>query len=359
MKEMTSKTINLGLSKEWGLEDFIKNYNLADVDDLKNSLRRIHNGNETKVSRDIKKMKSNSKKKQRKSNVLSDIIGDEIPPEYRAVKVDQMVATVPYKLNVTNALVTAENNITDYEQKQVKAEITTDAEITANVEITTDTENSADAKEDIVANNEPKDTSAQLEELNEKLNEINEKIISSESSTKLLYARKREASNVINYVCGKLRDLETEVSTLKSKFENAYKDHSAVEKEIADEKIRMNDLQNEKTVIMSQIRELTSVSLYCDSSDDSDFNYRLEEFEIEAQEVNKKMKSFFESEFSDSDLLDDFSVSELKKAAKIILAIEKIEEEAETSNIELWFDEKNNFTGLLELMGKKVIIISK
>lgn len=349
MKEMTSKTINLGLTKEWGLEDFIKNFNLTDVDDLKNSLRKIHNGNETKVNRDIKKMKANSKKKQRRSNVCSDIMGDEIPPEYRAVQVDNMVATVPYKLNVVNALETAENNVNDYEQKQSEAEI--------NAEI------GVDIKEDIKIKPETKteqtDTSAQLEELNEKLNGINEKIISSESSTKLLYARKREVSNVINDICGKLHNLETEVSNLKSKFENAYKDHYAVEKEIADAKRTMNDLQNEKMVIMSQIRELTSLSLYCDSSEDSDFNYRLDEFELDVQEVNKKMKSFFESEFSDSDLLDDFSVSELKKAAKIILAIEKIEEEAEISNIELWFDEKNDFTGLLELMGKKVISISK
>ena len=56
---MTSKTINLGLTKEWGVEDFIKNYDLTDLDDLKNSLRKIHNGNENKVNRDIKKMKAN------------------------------------------------------------------------------------------------------------------------------------------------------------------------------------------------------------------------------------------------------------------------------------------------------------
>lgn len=353
MKEMTSKTINLGLTKEWGVEDFIKNYGLTDLDDLKNSLRKIHNGNETKVNRDIKRMKANSKRKQRKSNGVSNIIGDEIPPEYKSVNVDQMVASVPYKLNVTDALITAEKSIADYEQEHAKAENTADVEIPADTVII------ADAKEDIVASNESTDTSIQLEELNVNLNEINEKIISSESSTKLLYTRKRELSKAISEICGNLRRIETEVSTLKAKFENAYKEHSLVEESIANEKNVMNHLQDERDAIMSQIRELTSLSLYCDSSKDSGFDYKLEDFEIDAQEINKKMKSFFESEFSDSDLLDEFSVSELKKAAKIILAIAKIEEEAETSNVELYFDEKNNFTGLLELMGRKVSFVRK
>ena len=68
-----------------------------------------------------------------------------------------------------------------------------------------------------------------------------------------------------------------------------------------------------------------------------------------------KLKSFFESEFSESELLDEFSVMELKRIARIILAAEKIEEE---TNVELWFDTANNLTGLLELMGKKVKILN-
>lgn len=374
MRGLTSRAINLGLSKGWGIEEFIENYGFSNTDELKEELGKVHNNDQKKVNRDIKSMKTNSKRNRKRSNSVLDE-SDEV--KYMSVKADSMVPTVPYTtVDVPRMINAAEENIQRYEVTVVSTKSLDNSNSVNDAEAlpvkTTGVGKAAleaikaDNSISAVAVSEPDnstieeieaDDNVSLELLEGKLKLVNEQIMSSESSTKTLFARKRVVCKTVDDIAKSLGELEKEVMQQKAKFEKTYAEHIAIEQEIQNEKTKMNDLQQEKEDIMAQMRELMAVSLYCGVSTNTErsFDYTLETIDIDTQAVNMKLKSFFESEFSESELLDEFSVMELKRIARIILAAEKIEEE---TNVELWFDTANNLTGLLELMGKKVKILN-
>ena len=205
---------------------------------------------------------------------------------------------------------------------------------------------------------ESSENEKKLQILNDKLSFINEQIMVSESSKKTMFARRRTTANIADEYPVKFNKLKEEMIAFKQRFEAAYHDYTENEKCLAQEKLHYDELLKERDDVMSQIRELTVISLYCGDSvaNDKTFDYRLSEQNIDNIKINERFISFFESDLSKSGLLDDYSVSSLKLAAKIIIACEALEEENSIS-VELYFDDKNKITELLEFMGKNVKVI--
>ena len=381
MKELTSKEINVGLSKKgWGVEDFMSNYGYSNLDELKEALGKVFS-NSRNVNQVIKSMKQNSKRRNKQNASNNSALPNENEKlMYTSVAEQQMAATAPYDvLNIPNAINTAEENLKSYAKSMSEqAELVEGVETIKTAETTVaaipiDTvkntvlntvafnlvnsktaETVEDAKPDAEPDNKEDN---QLELLNDRLSQLDDEIMSSESTCKSLISFRRSSSKKVDEITEKLEQLNAEVSKYNQMFQVVYSEYSQNEARYTEAKAHLNELQQERENVMSQICELTVISIYCGDADGTGFDYRLSEQDVNNDKVNEKFKSFFDGDLSDSGLIDDFSVSELKLVAKIIITCERIEEE-ESKSVELCFDQKNKNTDLLEFLGKKVKIVS-
>ncbi len=381
MKELTAKEINIGLSKKgWGVEEFCENYGYSSIAELQDAMIVIF-GNTQGVNKTLKKMKLNSKRRNKQNSSNSSALpSEEEKLKYTSVKEQQMAATAPYNVsNIPKAINTAEDNLKRYvESMSEQYEIIEDAEAIKAVETTVVAISMDTVKNTVlnsvafnVANNKEPETvedvkldaepdnkeDNQLLLLNDRLSQLDDEIMSSESTCKSLISFRRSSSKKVDEITEKLEQLNAEVSKYNQMFQVVYSEYSQNEARYTEAKAHLNELQQERENVNSQICELTAISIYCGDADGTGFDYRLSEQDVNNDKVNEKFKSFFDGDLSDSGLIDDFSVSELKLVAKIIITCERIEEE-ESKSVKLCFDQKNKNTDLLEFLGKKVKIVS-
>ena len=376
-------------SRGWGLEDFLTEYGYADENELREGLKDKITKDSKKVDRLIKQMKQNSKRKNKMNKNATDSSSEQPQANYKSAVEDSMKTPIPYtNVNVGELLKTAEKSVQSYEETEkakyeykiipqkvlsgadisennIEAENSENADTTVIEQIAEPTAVEACAEtsavetansETTVADVETTDNENELEKLNNELQSINNQIDESERSIKGLYSRKRKVSKDVDEICQAIKRIENSLLVQKQKFERVYAEDTQIRADIESEKGKLKQLQLEKENHLSKIRELMSISLYCDEGENANksFDYDVRNFEFSAADVTAKFTSFFEGDFEQS-ILDEFPVHELKKAARIILAAEQIEQ-ADGSKVDLCFDSNTNLTGLLELMGRKVVI---
>ncbi len=400
MKELTGKRINIELSsKGWGIEDFMDEYGYSSEDEFREGLKNV-TSDSNKIDGIIRNMKKNSKKKKKSNKASftsnsSDSKSEEA--KYKNSADDSMKTPVPYTVvNVPELLKTAETSIQNYEKINAgtsKPMVSKTDKIIDNLDVSsfevgnfhnhstaldnvkneskTVQENekvSAEKNENVIpaevvevihAPTDEEKTETKLKELNNQLQSVNEQIISSEKSIKGLNYQKRKISIRVDEIWKAISRIEESLLLQKKKFEKAYADNIQVKSDTAEEKSKLKQLQLDKEEIMSQIRELVSITLYCEETEiaDKSFDHTISKFEFTNQVITEKLTSFFEGDFEQSSLLDEFSVLELKRVAKIVLAAEQISQDNDNSKVDLYFNCQSNLTGLLELMGNKVIIL--
>lgn len=392
-------------SKKWGLEDFLAAYEFANEDELREGIKKTITTKADRIDRLIKQMKQNSKQKSKLQKSNSNSTQPQAA-NYKSAAEDTMTTPIPYtSVNVEELLQTAETNIQKYEEaERIKAENNKPV-VTVSEKVLTDLKvNHVDAKnfatvavtpknggknnmsnpeatnveepiaeqnavntvaevpaeensnlESTVTAAETTDNENELEMLNSKLQSINTDIDESERYIKKLYTERRNNSKALDDIVEAIKRIEKTLLYQKNKFENVYAQDVQTTANLQSEKDKLKQLQQDKEDCLSKIRELMSISLYCGENTDKSFDYDVRNFEISAADITAKFTSFFEGDLDQTNLLDEFSVQELKKVARIILVAEQIEQK-DGSKVDLHFDDHSNLTALLELMGRKVII---
>ena len=227
------------------------------------------------------------------------------------IKVDPIKVVAVETAHVVNTSQTADesekvtevNVADDNSETNTVVETDTMSEEVANTTETTNNVNDYDSDEKLII-------------LNNRLSTINEKIIDSEIKIKEFHSRKRCVSISIDEIVVTLKSLEDQLLIQKQKFDDAYAESMSIDEGVAAEKQVLKGLQSTKDDIMSQIRELMAITLYCGSNDQEiskSFDYMLADFDFDTAEITARFREFFEI---DNEKFDEFSVSDLKKVAK-------------------------------------------
>lgn len=379
-KNMEPKVLGVELySKGWGVSNFLSEYGISNIEDLRTCLFKAI-PDKGKVGKMIRDMKKNEKKKKsgKKQNQQLGNETMEKNTEYVSAKKDTMATAIPYNPQanypavikaVEGQLATAviekaeepaqdtqinSNPVGEQLLQSIKV-VPINATVLETVGKTVATSNETAEKDNSVIED---NSDEKLIILNNRLETINDKIAKSEIAIKDYHSRKRAVSKKLDDIVVNLKKLENQLLDQKQKFDDAYAESVAIDEGVNAEKQVLNGLNATKDEIISEINELMAITLYCGSNDqelERAFDYKLVDFDIDSTDVTAKFKEFFER---DDEKFDEFSVSDLKKVAKIILAEEEIKGETD-SKVELYFDSENNLTSIFKLMERKVIILGE
>jgi len=328
-KKWTEGVVRSCIKNGFTKNDFIKEFQMKDEDELKEMLKRIYRLKDVSISKRLAEMEQNEKRANRKnkSKKQKNNAGAAFVP------VASSGMTVPY--NVSN-------------QQMISSQFATN--IPALAESATNTVDKLEVNSLAINNVVEEPTELQI---------LKDKLATNESYVSELKGKIAETN--ANY----LKDMEWFAEIIKS-IKNLAKELIEAKKlskekaESIENKLKLiaetNELLElanaESESLRSQIAALQAKKVYFGNCKEvqMDFDYLAENITVQDDAVIMKITNFF-TQKDVSALISNFSGERIRRLAEISNIVDIIKkEEASDIGLELYFDESNDFTEMVALL---------
>ncbi|MBR2786586.1 MAG: hypothetical protein IKD76_03730 [Clostridia bacterium] len=340
-REWSAKAIRMHLANGWSESEFISYYSFSGLDELKKQLKLLYKYDKRTMNFILSDMKRNGKKKKRSANSENSTIMQVEVPDNMQLSVIQMV-------NTTDVATTEVNPETEIEAPITSLEKAGTAEA---IEVQDGEEKSPT----VIALSTSK-KQKQIEETHAKIEQIRETLEKLQKAKRKIMSENLEATKRLKSIMNSLTQLQEKVRSLKAQAIAHTELILKTPIELAEnEKLQISEQKKLKD-LETQYNSLKLTSLYLDEADDStaraaQCDCYLDDMEIANDEIMKKARKLMEND--NIDVIEEFSIKELKKIAKIIIALEQIEKNAST--VALKCKQKSNFVVAVELITNRIV----
>ena len=357
-KEWSAKAVHLGLDRGWDEQEFISHYALSGMEELRKQLKILYKYDKKSVNFIMADMKRNRKKNKKKNVVVPPT-----EPEKTELSVIQNVSGVlnTTETEIKNCPVLVTTKEENENKDKDEALLTENSEKSQNSESEQKVERevseiTAEVEEEASETTETElDRPSQIKAKEEEIDCTRRELAKIEKERKKIISDNREASKRLKSVSMRIEQLEAEILNLKAQ--------AIVNSELILEtpkKLMENKSQRDAEIeklkhLEEELQKLNVKTLCCDcntANREKNFDYYLDDITTDSNVITQKTKELMEND--NIELVEEFSIKELKRIAKIILTAETVEGGTGTT-VQLFFDEKDDFATAVEIISNREV----
>lgn len=341
-KKWTEGVVRSCIKKGFTKNDFIKEFQMKDINELKDMLGRIYKFEDVSINKRISEMEQNEKHKANRKNKSKKQNNNAVAA---FVPVTSSGMTVPYNVSNQQMISTQQLAVNVPAKLPVLKESVT--KTVDKLEL-----NSRTSGDVVEAPTELQKLSAKLADNESYVSELEEKL----ADEKANYLKDRkwfsELSASIRNLIKELKEAKQNAKEKANSMESSLKSIAEME-----ELIKMANAESEG--FRKQISALQAKKVYFGNCKEvqMDFDYLAENVPIQDDAVITKITNFF-TQKDVSALISNFSGEQIRRLAEISYITDTLKKE-ETVELELYFDESNDFTEMVALITSCKVAVTK
>lgn len=337
-KKWTEGVLRRCIKNGFTKDDFYKEFQMKDINELKEMLGRIYKFEEDSITKRLSEIEQNEKRKENKSKKQNNnAVAAFVPVASSGMTVpynvsnQQMISTQQLAVNVPAKLPVLKESVTKTVDK---------------LEL-----NSRTSGDVVEAPTELQKLSAKLADNESYVSELEEKL----ADEKANYFEDRkwfsELSASIKSLINELKEAKELAKKKANSMESSLKSIAEME-----ELIKMANADSED--FRKQISALQAKKVYFGNCKEvqMDFDYLAENVPIQDDAVIMKITNFF-TQKDVSALISNFSGEQIRRLAEISYITDTLKKEE--TELELYFDESNDFTEMVALITSCKVAVTK
>lgn len=349
-KVFDAARINERMKKNWTLSQFLEFYE-ASEEEFVTRLNKLYKYEKKTPTELLNRMRSNEKRsKRRKKNNPK-----ETAPTTPNTPIDASVPEAKFIMPTSIPTISSKIEVVSNTSSLMLPIISTIKESMESQNSEND-----EGKIDITTLPEPVEEKSEvadvLQQSKAELENVKNYLCQLEKEEKNIRADNRKLEQKLLKAEEILNSFAKQLERQKSIVLEVLEDMKVNQKKLQENKGLISIAREEKRNLEEKIAQMQSIKVCFTGKDEtSKFDFYEEDIEVEAQMIATRMSEIF---VTSEELLEDFSIKQVKQIAKILLIIEKIQKEVGDKNVELIFAESTPITEILKnYYGKKVVIL--
>ena len=351
-KEWSARAVQECINRGLDENQFIEVYGFTGMEDLRKNLKKLYKYGYKSILAEIKKNRKKPYNNKKKKNV-------DIPQAMEsAVQVpekDTVAVIQNTQIPVVENLPVDSQDLPQVENLVVSKSSETEVVVEKKDEDMNSIEQvpKSDQREENIEN---KEDMYSVESLKVEIANTKNQLEDLKKAREALTQTNSEASQKLQNVNNQLTQMEDEILKLKAIAIESFEVMMDTSKKL-EENSNCTKVQKEKlSQLELELRKLQTTTICCSADENlGKFDYYVDTVDVDSSEIQRKLSEIMMSDFGE--LIEEFSLKQVKQLAKILLVYETVKEGTD-SKVQLVFKERNDLTVAIELMtGTHVKII--